>query len=214
MNTNIILIILFFMSVVFTSADTIPSLGIFNPPNGKEKQKILNVMNVRTTRRTEKTGVRGDDRTITDYYTVIFPKPCKKCVVFHIVKGLGNYTTKVNGSSTSRPSFTSKSSIQTLVKKDSSIYCYSSDEGEGVDKIELKPLKEEQNYEYSSLSTGKGIGRPVRGGYTHKGFIVLVTWENEIKQAFSDIPELRNKARLNGTGDLEDYLSKLSGIKE
>jgi len=201
---NVIVLLFSFISLCAT-ADMIPSVGIIKKGTSK-----MSVLNCTSKRRCEKSGEKGSSRTITDYYTITFQKECDKCQVFHIVKSYGDYETTVNGSINNRPSYVYAESVRTGVEKDSTLYCHSVTEATNIQSVAIDPLVERQSYAYSYLSTGKGIGRPKRKGYIHIGFIILVTWPGEMEQVFSDMPEIRDKFKLEGNVFLTDFLKNLT----
>lgn len=194
-------VVLFSVRVI---ADMIPSAGIIKKGSSK-----MSVLNCTSKRRCEKSGEKGSSRTITDYYSITFQKECVKCKVFHIVKSYGNYETTVNGSNNNRPFYVYAENVRTGVEKDSTLYCHSVTEATNVQSVVINPLVERQSYAYSYISTGKGIGRPTRKGYVHKGFVILVTWPDETEQVFSDMPEIRDKFKVGGADFLADYLKTL-----
>lgn len=88
--------------------------------------------------------------------------------------------------------------IRAGVEKDSTLYCHSVTETTNGQSIAVKPLVEKQDYNYVNTYSGKGVGRPKRLGYAHKGFVILVTWPDETEQVFSDMPGIRNAFALEG----------------
>lgn len=200
-----VIVLLFGVISLCATADMIPSVGIIKKGTSK-----MSVLNCTSKRRCEKNGKKGYDRTITDYYTITLPKECTACQVFHIVKSYGEYETTVNGSKFNRPHHAYTESIRTGVEKDSKLYCHSKTEGTNVQSVIVNPLVETQDYDYVNSYSGKGVGRPKRMGYAHKGFIILVTWPDETEQVYSDMPEIRDKFKLEGNDFLTAFLKNLT----
>lgn len=199
-----VVIVLLMSACTFGFSDTISSLGYM----GDLKPKI-GVLNCTSTRKTEKIGQNGADRRITEFYTINLPKPCATCIVVHVVKSFGAYETTVGGIKGNRPRMASSESIRTSVQKDSAIYCHSVTQGTNTQQVSLKPLVETQDYEYTNVYTGKGVGRPKRIGYSHKGFIVIATWPDSSQQIFSNISEVRDKFKAQGADFLDSYMKDL-----
>lgn len=192
----------FSMSIFSAFSDGIPNLMILER-HGDDTNSVT-IQSCTSVKKTEKTGASGKNRVITENYSISFPRTFASCKVLHVVKSFGDFTTTVNGDEGSRPTFVYAGAVKTTVKKDPSLYLFSTDEKENDYVITLKPLAERESYAYHKISNGRGKGRPIKSGYSHSGFIVFVTWHSGTKQVFSDITELRNK-RVG----LTDYIASL-----